>query len=135
MIAIVNKGPVEGSERKDARIYNVQINDKLVCTFEHNRGDGLAECLRRAAGAVEIVLADMPDVSEAVGRLYYKLQGKFPDDRDVLEEYRTKASPVVFCDWASKVLNEAVLCLEDGVGIRSKWEDGQGWLEIYRTGQ
>jgi hypothetical protein len=33
--------------------YEVCINRKLITTFTHNRQDGLATCLRKAADAVE----------------------------------------------------------------------------------
>jgi hypothetical protein len=33
--------------------YHLQINDKFICEFKHNRSKGLAECLRQAADAVE----------------------------------------------------------------------------------
>ena len=33
--------------------YEVRINSDLICNFRHRYGDGLAECLRRAATAVE----------------------------------------------------------------------------------
>jgi hypothetical protein len=51
MIAIIN----DGSNRSTTGVhgYKVQINDRVICTFEHVRESGLAECLRRAADAVE----------------------------------------------------------------------------------
>ena len=51
MIAIVNDGKVRGATGVHG--YRVQINDRVICTFEHLREDGLAECLRKAAQAVE----------------------------------------------------------------------------------
>lgn len=33
--------------------YQVRINQKVIAEFEHTRSDGLAECLRKAAEAVE----------------------------------------------------------------------------------
>lgn len=33
--------------------YQVRINTKVIAEFEHWRKDGLAECLRKAADAVE----------------------------------------------------------------------------------
>jgi hypothetical protein len=33
--------------------YQVRINQKVIAEFEHTRSDGLAECLRKAAIAVE----------------------------------------------------------------------------------
>lgn len=65
MIAIINKGPVGKS--RDRRKYNVQINNKLITTFQHNRSDGLAKCLELAAQAVRqqenAVLLDIVDKS------------------------------------------------------------------------
>jgi len=49
MIAIINKG---GNPLGKCH-YHVQINDKLIAEFEHSRPEGLAECLRLAADAVE----------------------------------------------------------------------------------
>jgi hypothetical protein len=34
--------------------YRLQIDKQLVCKFEHNRVDGLADCLQKAADAVEL---------------------------------------------------------------------------------
>lgn len=33
--------------------YQVRINNKVIAEFQHTRSDGLAECLRLAAKAVE----------------------------------------------------------------------------------
>jgi hypothetical protein len=33
--------------------YQVRINQKVIAEYYHNREDGLAECLRKAATAVE----------------------------------------------------------------------------------
>lgn len=33
--------------------YRLQINQELICKFKHVREEGLAECLRRAAEAVD----------------------------------------------------------------------------------
>jgi hypothetical protein len=33
--------------------YRVQIDQQLICKFDHDRLDGLAECLRKAADATE----------------------------------------------------------------------------------
>ena len=51
MIAIINDGTNRGTTGVHG--YKVQINDRVICTFEHLREDGLAECLRKAAAAVE----------------------------------------------------------------------------------
>lgn len=32
--------------------YELKINRKLICTFQHKRSDGLVKCLKRAAKAV-----------------------------------------------------------------------------------
>jgi len=47
MIAIVNRG-----ENGPLHHYTVQINDKVVAEFDHNRDHGLAVCLLEAAEAV-----------------------------------------------------------------------------------
>lgn len=52
MIAIVNVGP-QDKNPGGLRNYEVRINHKVICTFTHYRRDGLAECLRKAAEAVE----------------------------------------------------------------------------------
>lgn len=49
MIAIINQGGDMSGECE----YRVQINNELITTFKHSRPDGLAECLRKAADAVE----------------------------------------------------------------------------------
>ena len=33
--------------------YVLRINDRVICRFQHVRSEGLAECLRRAADAVD----------------------------------------------------------------------------------
>lgn len=33
--------------------YEVKVNDKLICTFDHKASNGLSECLRAAGDAVE----------------------------------------------------------------------------------
>lgn len=49
MIAIINK---EGDPLGICK-YRVQINNTLITEFTHNRPDGLATCLRKAADAVD----------------------------------------------------------------------------------
>jgi hypothetical protein len=49
MIAILN---VTGSDANNA-VYQLQINDEFICLFHHQRNKGLAECLRKAADAVD----------------------------------------------------------------------------------
>ena len=50
-IIITNKGQAPG-ENETTRIYHVCDNNGLITEFTHDREDGLAECLRKAAGAV-----------------------------------------------------------------------------------
>ena len=52
MIAIINRGAAAG-DKSDLRSYEVKINNQTITFFTHARGDGLAECLRKAADAVE----------------------------------------------------------------------------------
>ena len=47
MITIVN---LDG---KETSTYEIRINRIQITTFQHTRSDGLAECLRLAAEAVE----------------------------------------------------------------------------------
>lgn len=51
MIAIVNKGR-DGKYGRN-HIYSVQINEKIICFFKHQREDGLVVCLKKAAKAVD----------------------------------------------------------------------------------
>lgn len=37
----------------DWQRYEVKVNDKLICTFDHKASNGLAVCLRTAGDAVE----------------------------------------------------------------------------------
>ena len=54
MIAIINRGgPDDG-----VCTYTVGINKHIMATFEHDRCDGLATCLRKAADAVDRVRMD-----------------------------------------------------------------------------
>ena len=53
MIAIVNVGPYNSPDPGGVRNYEVRINREVVAKFKHRRSDGLAVCLRHAAGAVE----------------------------------------------------------------------------------
>lgn len=54
MIAIVNVTP-EGIIERGVNQYELYINDRIICEFEHYRkAGGLAQCLRDAANAVEI---------------------------------------------------------------------------------
>lgn len=67
MIAIINRGPV-ASAKGDLRSYEVKINAQTITFFTHARGDGLAECLRKAADAVE----KSRSVEEMLINNYYK---------------------------------------------------------------
>lgn len=51
MIAIVNKGKPDNADREDERMYEVRINRDALFYFIHNRDDGLATCLSKAANA------------------------------------------------------------------------------------
>jgi hypothetical protein len=51
VIAIINDGTTE--TLTGLHTYRVQINQEVICEFKHWREEGLAECLRRAAFAVE----------------------------------------------------------------------------------
>ena len=53
MIAIVNVGPHDDSDKLGVRTYEVRINADVVCTFRHRRADGLGRCLLEASKAVE----------------------------------------------------------------------------------
>lgn len=53
MIRIVQIGK-ENSNPLGVRLYEVGINNHpAIATFKHARGDGLAECLRKAVVAVD----------------------------------------------------------------------------------
>jgi hypothetical protein len=62
MIRITN----EGGDIKGICTYRVQVGKQHICKFEHNRLAGLADCLQKAADAVELsewadfVLLDEP---------------------------------------------------------------------------
>lgn len=53
MIAIVNVGPHDDSDKLGWRTYEVRINADVVCRFRHRRADGLGHCLLEASKAVE----------------------------------------------------------------------------------
>ena len=54
MIAIVNIGPHDDPDSGGLRNYEVRINDRVICKFQHYRRDGLAECLAIASEAIDI---------------------------------------------------------------------------------
>ena len=43
----------DGGNMQGQCTYRVQIDQQLICKFDHDRLDGLAECLRKAAEATE----------------------------------------------------------------------------------
>ncbi len=49
MIAIVNRG----GDKNGICKYSLQVNNKILTTFKHNRKDGLSTCLRKAADAYD----------------------------------------------------------------------------------
>ena len=49
MIAIINRGGLDDG----VCTYSVGINKRIIAMFEHDRRDGLATCLRKAADAVD----------------------------------------------------------------------------------
>lgn len=63
MIVITNisrGAPIQGVNK-----YELKINEKVICSFKHDRQpDGLAQCLRDAAKAVENNQAMVVDVTE-----------------------------------------------------------------------
>ena len=50
MVKIINDS---GNDQKIC-VYRIQIGKQHICKFEHNRIDGLARCLQKAADAVEL---------------------------------------------------------------------------------
>lgn len=54
LIAIVNMGPHDDPDKGGERVYEVRINDMVICTFKHRRADGLGRCLLEASKAVEM---------------------------------------------------------------------------------
>lgn len=50
MISIIN----DGGDRQGICVYRIQVDKHHICKFEHNRMDGLADCLQKAADAVEL---------------------------------------------------------------------------------
>lgn len=49
MIAIINTGFLEGTVCN----YDLRINKMKIASFQHDRKDGLGECLRKAAAAAD----------------------------------------------------------------------------------
>lgn len=50
MISIIN----DGGDMQGVCVYRIQVDRHHICSFEHNRLDGLADCLQKAADAVEL---------------------------------------------------------------------------------
>ncbi len=50
MIRLIN----DGTNMEGIRIYRVQAGKQHICRFEHDKKDGLADCLQKAADAVEL---------------------------------------------------------------------------------
>ena len=50
MIKIIN----DGGDPHGICEYRIQVEDMHICRFKHNRLDGLADCLKKAAEAVEL---------------------------------------------------------------------------------
>jgi len=56
MIEIVNFGSLDGIEHKYTLFinpYGLNQNRKVMCHFTHQKKDGLADCLRKAADALD----------------------------------------------------------------------------------
>ncbi len=51
MIAIINRGQPKRGQEHD-RVYDIIIGERLITCFIHDRQDGLAVCLEKAALAV-----------------------------------------------------------------------------------
>ena len=58
MPVIIENFSPRGKSDDQTHYYGLRINSQHVTYFEHRRDMGLAECLRRAADAVEAVGAD-----------------------------------------------------------------------------
>lgn len=43
-----------GKDAHGISTYTIQVNKQHICRFEHNHLDGLADCLQKAADAVEL---------------------------------------------------------------------------------
>lgn len=64
MISITN----EGGNKQGICTYRVQVGNQHICKFEHNRLDGLADCLQKATDAVELTeWADLVLLDETKG--------------------------------------------------------------------
>ena len=50
MITILN----EGGDLNGSCSYRIQVGKQYICKFEHNRLDGLGDCLQKAVDAVEL---------------------------------------------------------------------------------
>ena len=50
MISII----FESGDPEGKSVYQLTLNDQTICKFGHHPPDGLADCLRKAADAVEL---------------------------------------------------------------------------------
>lgn len=70
MITITNEGPFDDPDKGGERNYSIRIRKELIATFKHCRRDGLANCLRAAARAVEAEEATrLQDFVESVSKV------------------------------------------------------------------
>jgi hypothetical protein len=44
----------ESGESNETCVYKIHLENSFICKFDHHNPDGLAECLHRAADAVEL---------------------------------------------------------------------------------
>jgi len=81
MIAIINTGKKHGEKH----VYRLQINKRLITTFEHERINGLSECLKAAAKAAED--AEFKKIAE-----YYSEYMKGEDEDEEMEQETNKGN-------------------------------------------
>ena len=55
MITIVDVGKRHDKDKDIMgwRNYEVRINEKVICKFQHHKSNGLAQCLLKASEAIE----------------------------------------------------------------------------------
>ena len=70
MIAIVNRG----GDADGVCEYTIGINNTVLATFQHDRRDGLAKCLRLAADAAEHKIHG--DIARIVQSLSEEMKGR-----------------------------------------------------------
>ncbi len=92
MIAIVNVGPHDDSDKLGVRTYEVRINADVVCTFRHRRADGLGRCLLEASKAVERQkweqAARILDIANTTAHLPPASGGKVPPVVGTLDRWK-----------------------------------------------